>query len=494
MNKVGKKFLALTLVSAMTVTGLAACGSNDSSSSGSDSGSAPADTEAPADAADDAADAADDASGEDAADAAGGEGQVLKVAAFNGGNGTEIWDKIKAAFEEANPGVTIDLHMSSELDKDLTKSIQNGDFPDIVYYNLGQPSGFTETMLKEQAVLDISDIFDDELKGRLVDGILDGTDAQPYGDGKIYLAPIFYTPTGFWYNKNLFEGDDAKYELPTTWEEMFALGDQLNAEGGDTALFTYPIKGYFDATIYTMLEQAGGLDFYKNALNYDAGTWTSDEGRKVLDTVGTLVSKYTQADTVSNANTDGGFKINQQNVIDGKALFMPNGNWVIAEMANSTPEEFQWGMMPAPKWEGDTTQAVYTFTEQMWIPADAENVDLAKEFIKFMYSDTVVDILLNNTTTNAETGEVSKAPILAPVKGASDSLDEGTTKDCYALYNGEGIVPVTGTWATTQPIEGLNMKEAVYGPIDSICTGDMTVDQWQQQLIETWEKCAANLN
>lgn len=71
----------------------------------------------------------------------------------------------------------------------------------------------------------------------------------------------------------------------------------------------------------------------------DADTWTSDAGKKVLDTLGKLVTPdYTQEDTVANANAEGGFKINQQNVIDGKALFMPNGNWVIGEMAASTPE------------------------------------------------------------------------------------------------------------------------------------------------------------
>ena len=101
--------------------------------------------------------------------------------------------------------------------------------------------------------------------------------------------------------------------------------------------------------MYTMLEQAGGMDFYNNALEYDADTWTSDAGKKVLDTLGKLVTPdYTQEDTVANANAEGGFKINQQNVIDGKALFMPNGNWVIGEMAASTPEDFAWGMMPAP--------------------------------------------------------------------------------------------------------------------------------------------------
>lgn len=458
-KKVVRKLMALALVSAMATSMLAGCGSSDDS--GKDSGK--------------------DAD-------KGSEETVLKVAAFEGGNGTQIWEDIAKAFEESHDGVKVELEMSPELDKDLTKAIQNGDVPDVVYYNLGQPSGFTETMLKEEAIADISDVFDDELKDKMLDGILDGTDAQPYGDGKIYLAPIFYTPTGFWYNATLV-GEGKQYEIPTTWDEFFALGEQAKKDGH--ALFTFPTTGYFDATIYAMLAQAGGLDFYNDALKYDANTWTSDEGKKVLDTVAKLVGKdYIQEDTVSNANADGGFKINQQNVIDGKALFMPNGNWVIGEMAASTPEDYEWGMMGVPKWSEDESQSVYTFTEQMWVPADAPNMDLAKEFVKFMYSDEVVDICLNNKTTDKESGKESDTPVVVPVKGAADKLPDGVTKDCYAAATADDVVAVTGKWATTAPIEGLDMAKAVYGPIESINTGDMTVDEWQKQLVETWEKCA----
>ena len=458
-KKVVRKLMALALVSAMATSMLAGCGSGDDS--GKDSGK--------------------DAD-------KGSEETVLKVAAFEGGNGTQIWEDIAKAFEESHDGVKVELEMSPELDKDLTKAIQNGDVPDVVYYNLGQPSGFTETMLKEEAIADISDVFDDELKDKMLDGILDGTDAQPYGDGKIYLAPIFYTPTGFWYNATLV-GEGKQYEIPTTWDEFFALGEQAKKDGH--ALFTFPTTGYFDATIYAMLAQAGGLDFYNDALKYDANTWTSDEGKKVLDTVAKLVGKdYTQEDTVSNANADGGFKINQQNVIDGKALFMPNGNWVIGEMAASTPADYEWGMTGVPKWSEDESQSVYTFTEQMWVPADAPNMDLAKEFVKFMYSDEVVDICLNNKTTDKESGKESDTPVVVPVKGAADKLPDGVTKDCYAAATADDVVAVTGKWATTAPIEGLDMAKAVYGPVESINTGDMTVDEWQKQLVETWEKCA----
>lgn len=448
-----KRFVALSLVAAMTTSLAVGCGKEEKKTSDS------------------------------------GDGEVLKLAAFEGGNGAQIWEDLAKAFEE-EAGVKVELTLSSELDKDLTKSIQNGDVPDVVYYNLGQPSGFTETMLKEEAIADISDVFDDELKGKLVDGITEGADAQPYGDGKVYLAPFIYTPTGFWYNKELV-GEGKTYELPTTWDEFFALGDQAKADG--ISLFTFPTSGYFDATVYQMLAQAGGLDFYNKAVNYDADTWTSDEGKKVLDTLGTLASKdYTQEDTVANANTDDGFKINQQNVIDGKALFMPNGNWVIGEMANSTPEGFEWGMMAPPMFDGDDENAVYTFTEQIWVPADAPNMELAKDFIRFMYSDTAVELMLANEVENKETGEVSAAPIVSPVKGAYEKLDDGTIKDTYVYAESDGHFAVTGKWATTQPIEGLDMSKNVYGSIESINTGDMTVDDWQKLLVETWEKCADN--
>ena len=126
-KKVVRKLMALALVSAMATSMLAGCGSGDDS--GKDSGK--------------------DAD-------KGSEETVLKVAAFEGGNGTQIWEDIAKAFEESHDGVKVELEMSPELDKDLTKAIQNGDVPDVVYYNLGQPSGFTETMLKEEAIADIS--------------------------------------------------------------------------------------------------------------------------------------------------------------------------------------------------------------------------------------------------------------------------------------------------------------------------------------------------
>ena len=38
------------------------------------------------------------------------------------------------------------------------------------------------------------------------------------------------------------------------------------------------------------------------------------------------------------------------------------------------------------------------------------------------------------------------------------------------------------------------MKKNVYGPVESINTGDMTVDDWQKQLVETWKNVLTTWN
>lgn len=444
-----KKLLCMSLVALMTVTTLAGCGSKDTSG-----------------------------------DVTEAEKRVLKVAAFEGGNGAEIWENLEKAFEEENPDVDIELQLSSKLDEELRPQMLDGEYPDVVYYNIGQKSGFTETMIKENALLDISDVFTGELKDKLADGFAENAITQPYGDGKTYLAPIFYSPTGLWYDASQFE--DGK--VPTTWDEMWGYGDKLKAEG--KALFTYPQAGYFDSALFAMLYGAGGEDYYRKALEYDADTWNSEEGQLVIDTISKLAS-YTWDVTVANANSDGGFKKNQQAVIDGQAAFMPNGNWVVGEMSESTPEDFEWGFMPLPAYEEGGDSYAYTYFEQVWVPKDAENTEDAKEFIKFLYSDKAIDLMLNNEVANKD-GEMVKTPVVQPVKGIVEKLD-GDMKLFYSIYEQEGVLPALGNWATTDTIEGLDFKKAVYGAIDSLVDGSMTAEQWKSQLNETFEKCKAEL-
>lgn len=406
-----------------------------------------------------------------------GDKRVLKFDSFSGGNGEEVFTELAKEFEKENKDVKVELRFEKELDKVLDKENAKGEYSDVVYYNLGQPSGYTEKQLNTKEVLDISDVYKN-LKDRIDPVYADSSVAKYYGDDKQYLLPLKTTPAGFFYNTELV-GEGKKYALPTTWDEFFALGDKAKADG--ISLFTYPVKGYFDNTLNAMLGQSGGTDFLKDVLGYKNGVWESKEGKDVLDKIAKLVSPengYLYADTVANANAKDGFTINQQAVIEGKALFMPNGDWIVGEMEKTTPETgFHWGLMPLPALEAGGDRYVASMTEQIYIPKQAKNVDDAKKFLEFIYSEKGAEIMLKH-------GNV------VPVKGFNEvtaKMEDGYTKEFFSVYNdAKTVIGTFGPYDTTD-MPDFNLKPTVFGPIDEIATGKKTADDWQKDLIKAWK-------
>ena len=143
-----------------------------------------------------------------------GDKRVLKFDSFSGGNGEEVFTKLAKAFEKENPDVDVQLRFEKELPDVLNKENAKGEYSDVVYYNLGQPSGYTETQLNTHEVLDISDVVEEV---GMDENYANSSIVQYYGDGKSYLMPLKTTPAGFFYNTELV-GEGKKYELPTTWE------------------------------------------------------------------------------------------------------------------------------------------------------------------------------------------------------------------------------------------------------------------------------------
>lgn len=417
-------------------------------------------------------------SGDDSA-----EEEVLNIAAFEGGYGKEHWEEMKEKFEAANEGVKINLTVASNLEEVIRPQIQAGNVPDLIYLATSRPEALTETFIKEQALTDLSDVLEMTVPGEDVtvgDKIqplfLETASTAPYGDGKQYLLPLFYSPTGMFYNKGLFE--EKGYEVPKTWDEFFALGDK--AKEDSIALFSYPVAGYFDAVFPAMIAGAGGLDDYKEAMSYGEGFWTGETGMKVLETIGKL-KEYLEPTVVSNANGQG-FTKNQQLILDNKALFVPNGNWLPGEMQDAPRADgFEWGFMSYPAFEDGGDSYSYTFFEQMYIPKEAKNADLAKKFMAYIYSDEALDII----------AESAKAvvPVVNGLEIASKHIDP-LQVEIFEVYE-NGTLPVIGSFVGTKAVEGLDYKAVWCGTIDSVMTGDKTVQQWAEALQEATDRMRA---
>ncbi len=112
----------------------------------------------------------------------------------------------------------------------------------------------------------------------------------------------------------------------------------------------------------------------------------------------------------------------------------------------------------------------------MWIPAAAENQDLAKEFVAYMYSDEAAAIFAGSNA-------------IQPIVGIGESL-EGDNQMFYSVYD-SGATAVMGGFAATTPVEGTTMADALFETVNSIVSGDKTVDEWIAAVTEVSDKYRA---
>lgn len=380
---------------------------------------------------------------------------TLKFAAFEGGYGVDMYKKVVAAYEKLNPNVKIDLQASKKIADEITPGMKAGNYPDIIELGQGTESGLTETMLKDKTV-----------KEKLVDGMI-GLYTNPYGDDQTYLMPMYYSPSGLVYNKTLL--DQNGWKVPTTWDEFFKLGDEAKAKG--ISLFTYPTAGYFDAFLNALLSDVGGEEFYTNVMTYKKDIWKTPEAKETLSLVQKLVTKYLNPNTVGYANGQD-FTKNQQSVLDGKSLFMPNGTWIVNEMKDAPRTDgFEWGFAPVPTTKEGGTRYINTTIEATWIPKKAKHIDEAKKFMAFLYSDTAADIF-------------NKTGAVQPIKGMTDKVDS-TMKVFYDAYNEENVKAVAGSFSATVAVEGKNIKDDLYIAVDSVASGKKSLADWQNALNDT---------
>ncbi len=417
-----KKVVSSLLVAAMATSLLAGCGGKDAPQETASQADTPAaDTKtdtAPAESTEKTDDTGNTADAENT-DTPTYEEQTLKVAAFEGGYGADMWSEVVKAFEASHPGVTVELTIDKKLEDVISPAMKAGDYPDVVHLATGREAALTETLTKENALLPLTDVLDMtvpgedvKVKDKIIPGFLDTLATNPYGDGVTYYAPMFYSPCGL---------------------------------------------------------------FFNSCMTYEDGIWESADATKVFDLVGQL-AKYTEGTTVANANNDN-FTKNQQLILDNKAIFCPNGTWLPGEMADAPRADgFEWGFMAIPAVNAGGAGCSFCWFEQMWIPAAAQNQDMAKEFVAYMYSDEAAAIFAKSTA-------------IQPITGVSESL-EGDNKMFYSIYD-NGATAVMGGFASTAPVEGVNMLDTLCGTVNSIVSGDKTVAEWQAAVEEVSDKLRA---
>lgn len=437
-----KKAISMMLATAMAATCLAGCGSAASSSAAASSEAA-------------SSEATSAATSEASTGEKTFENTELNIAVFEGGYGSDYWDEITKRFEAAYPGVTVNMQISPKIGDIIRPQIVAGNVPDFISMNDNDSTGLISSMVKEHALMDLSDVFeeggiddDTPLKDQVIDGLLDSAKCSPYGDGKIYIAPFDASPMGLVYNKTLFEENG--WETPVTWDDFFELGDKAKEKG--IALFTY--QGIYP------------------------GSLSSDEALKVFQNMAKIgTDGYLMDGTVALNHTQ-----SQTDMMMNKALFIPNGNWMEGEMADAPRADgFEFGLTCAPVLDDGETRYVMSSVEQFEIPANAKNPELAKEFLRFLYTEDSVKLFAekaNGIYALKKANEMVKGIVSDGVYNMNDIYQEGT----FMVFG----------WDAMPDTSKVVIADSVFNVASDVMNGDMTAEQWRDGIEAAFEEIAAS--
>ncbi len=141
------------------------------------------------------------------------------------GTEAEAYEQSFVPFEECT-GVDISPEWSSEFEAQIIVRVQGGNAPDLALYP--QPGGIQSVQDQTGAVIPVPDevlaVYNENF--------------DPYWaelvtfDGEVLGIPNSSNSKSFvWYSPTAFA--EAGYEVPTTWEEMIALSDQIVADNPD---------------------------------------------------------------------------------------------------------------------------------------------------------------------------------------------------------------------------------------------------------------------
>ncbi|MDF2512670.1 MAG: transporter substrate-binding protein [Herbinix sp.] len=403
------------------------------------------------------------------------EEQELNIAIFQGGYGDEYWNAVVKLFEESHEGVKVNMTISPTIGDIIRPQIVAGNAPDFISDNDNAQDGVILSMIKENALLEISDVFEGQnyagtgtLKDDIKDGLLQSAKCAPYGDSKIYLAPFNTGPQGLIYNKTYF--DQKGLQVPKTWDDFFALGEKAKADG--RALFTYQgiYPGYLEEMLWPAIANAGGMEALSKIFKYEEGSFNNETVLSVLRNMQKIgADGYLLEGTVGMNHTE-----SQSEMMLGKSLFITNGTWMESEMADAPREDgFEFAMAAMPTTATDGTQYVLDSCEQFSIPKAAKNPELAKEFLRFLYSDESVALFAQNSGSvyATKTGrEVSKQYLTNAIY------------NMYGIYDQPNVKSITLNFETLPSNCKVVVSDEIFNPITSVMNGEMTAEQWAESV------------
>lgn len=390
--------------------------------------------------------------------------QTVDIVVYDDGTLTDYWNGVIDAFEAANAGVTVNATIGKNAAYDLRDMILGGNSPDFVYLPSDEESGITAALIKDKAMLPLNDVADG-VSAIVLSGAFDNVYCKPYDDEKIYLAPLFFEQKGLICNKKLMSENG--WSVPATWDEFISLAEECDKK--NIAIFTYAGREpeEFVDMFAAAVAPVAGTEQMNKLLNCDKDAWTDNEQVRTfaekLDAIKKLVVSGSSTKTAEDVLES--FK-------NGEALFISGSTADLAELFENENADYGFAAYPSLSEESITT----VMLSEMYIPVEAKNVDLAKNFMSFLYSDTAAEVA-------AQT--VKKLPPVANISGIAAQYELGAAEnEAYSAITSSVFAPRF----VIKAADNETLSDEFCSLAVSVFKGDVAPDEFAAKMVEYIEE------
>lgn len=260
-----------------------------------------------------------------------------------------------------------------------------GDPPDIALNNYNQE---TARFIQRCAMSDLSDT---AAAQSVREDLLPFMDQFGVCEGRTSAIPYSVMGAAVIYNVDIFAQNGL--EVPTTWDELIAVCEALEAAGVTPFYATFADnwtigQGWYDYTVGGMLDTVEFFDaLAQEGVNVgpnSAVSFQKDQAEPVAKMI--ELSAYVNDDAESRGYGDGNTAM-----ANGEAAMYLQGPWAFGEIAKAAPD-LELGMFPLPVTDDpDDLKARINMDLAAWIPEASSHQEAARDFLDYLYQPEIIE-------------------------------------------------------------------------------------------------------
>ena len=229
------------------------------------------------------------------------------------------------------------------------------------------------------------------------------------------------------------------------------------------------------------MKSAVGEAGFAKITSYQEGSVIDTEALEVLK----LFERMTEEDYIFPGTVALNHTQSQQELLMDHVLFIPNGTWIESEMADAPRADgFTFAMAPAPAMKAGDTRYVQVAMETMSIPVAAKNPELAKEFLRFLYTDQSVLMFAEKANAVGATKD--------SIEMAKSYISE-SMYNMYSIFNEENVKSAVLSFDTQAQGSKVSLDDELWGPVADVVNGAMTADVWAENIENAFAQIRSEL-